>query len=489
MQKHLIGLTIVIAATLAVLSCGGSSITSQESTLTPSGQVALMATDAPICGVASFDVTITSATLTPQDGGTPVPVIDSSNPVTVDFASLIGFDTLLNMSSVPTGTYSQITFTFMPNPSLTAFEGTPPVPTNISATLTQTTVTVNINPALQVSSTGSSGLTLDFRLFQSIQTDPTTGQITGIIDPSIKVTPAVITSVGTLSELDDLDGIIETVPTSSSNSNFTGSFTLRVRNKRTFQVNVTTNTKFEGVSGLSDLSKGMFVEVNAKIDENGNIVANDVESEADADATTAALIGTLLSVTTDSNGAATQLTMFVRAEHPNVSTTVPLRSVVTVNVSPGTMFKIATFGADLSTLLFNASAVARGQHVVVHGPFTGGTSPTITGDMIVLRPQPVLGNALASPAPVIGSDGKTGGYYLAPCNPLFQNQTVNVATFSSTHFNGLTDLNSLDNTSVYLNRGFLLYTTTSGSLNGLSWTTPPPAYVFPAYVVRKLNLP
>jgi hypothetical protein len=489
MRKHLIGLTIVIAAALAVLSCGGSSTTSQLPTPTTSGQLALMGTDAPVCGVASFDVTITSATLTPQGGGTPVSVIDSSNPVTVDFASLMGFNTLLNMSSVPAGTYSQITFTFMPNPSLSVFEGTPPTPTNISATLTQTTVTVNINPALQVSSTGSSGLTLDFRLFQSIQTDPTTGQITGAIDPSIKVTPAVITSVSGLGELDDFNGVVETVTPSSSNANFTGSFTVRIRNKRTFQVNVSNSTKFEGVSGLSGLSQGMFVEVDARIDQDGNIVAKDIESEFDADATTAAFVGPVLSVTTDSNGAATQLTMFVRAEHPDVSTTVPLRSVVTVNVSSGTVFKIATFGADLSAFLFNSSAIARGQHVVVHGPFTGGTSPTITGNMIVLRPQPVLGNALASPAPVVGSDGKTGGYYLAPCNPLFQNQTVNVATFGTTYFNGLTDLNSLDNTSVYLNRGFLLYTTTSGSLNGLSWTTPPPAYVFPAYVVRKLNLP
>jgi hypothetical protein len=158
-------------------------------------------------------------------------------------------------------------------------------------------------------------------------------------------------------------------------------------------------------------------------------------------------------------------------------------------LSSTTTFRIATFGADLSAFLFNPSAIARGQHVAVHGPFTGGATPTVTGNMIVLRPQPVMGNALASPAPVIGSEGKTGGYSLAPCNPLFQNQIVNVLTFNGTLFDGLTDLNSLDTTSVYLNRGFLLYTTTSGSLNGLSWTAPPPAYVFPAFLVRKLNLP
>jgi Domain of unknown function (DUF4382)/Domain of unknown function (DUF5666) len=489
MRKHLIGLTIVIAAALAALSCGGSSNNSQMTTPPASGQVALMGTDAPICGVAAFDVTITGATLTPQGGGTPVSVVDSSNPVTVDFASLMGFNTLLNMSSVPPGTYSQITFTFMPDPSLTVLEGTPPAPTDVLATLTQTTVTVNIKPALQVTSSGSSGLTLDFQLFQSIQTDPTTGQITGSVTPTIKVTPSVISSVNGLGELDDLEGIVETVTTSSSNSSFTGSFTLRVRNTRTFQVNIANNTRFEGVSDLSGLNQGMFVEVDAKVDQDGNIVAKDVESETDTDATKAAFVGPILSVTTDTNGNATQLTMFVRAEHPDVSATIPLRSKVTVNLSSSTGFRIATFGADLSAFLFNAAAIARGQHVVVHGPFTGGTTPTITGNMIVLRPQPVLGNALASPAPVIGSDGKTGGYYLAPCNPLFQNQTINVATFSTTFFNGLTDLNSLDNTSVYLNRGFLLYTTNSGSLNGLSWTTPPPAYVFPAYVVRKLNLP
>lgn len=489
MRKHSIGLAFVVVIALGFLGCGGSSTTSQTATPAGSGQVALMGTDAPVCGVATFDVTITSATLTPQGGGAPGSVIDSSSPVTVDFASLMGFNTLLSLSSVPAGTYSQMTFTFMPTPSLTAFEGNPPVATPIPATISPTIVTANINPPLQVSTTGSSGLTLDFRLFQSIQTDPNTGQITGTVDPSIRVTPAVITSVNGLGDVDDLTGIVESVSTTSSNSSFSGDFVLRIRNTRNFQVNITSNTKFEGVSDLSGLSQGLFVEVDAMIDKDGNIVARDVETEAQSDATKAAFVGRILSVTRDSGGNATQLTMFVRAEHPDISATVPLRSTVTVNVSSTTGFRIATFGADLSAFLFNSSAIARGQRVVVHGPFTGGTAPTVDANMIVLRPQAVMGNVLASPAPVIGSDGKTGGYALAPCNPLFQNQIVNVLTFYGTSFDGLSDLNGLDSTSVYLNRGFLLYTTTSGSLNGLSWTAPPPAYVFPAYLVRKLNVP
>ncbi len=490
MRNHLIGLAAVIAAAIFFLSCGGSSSTSETGTTpTTSGQLAVMGTDAPVCSVSAFKVTITGLTLTPQSGETPVSVINSSNPVTVDFASLMGFNTLLDLSSVPEGTYAYATFTFLPNPQLTVFEGNPPLPTTINATLTQTTVKASINPALQVSADSSSGLTLDFRLFQSIQTDPTTGQITGTVDPTIRVFPAVITSADGLGVIDALDGIVQTVTPTSSNTNFTGSFTLQVRNTRTFQVNVTNDTKFDGVSELSAMTKGLYVEVNAIVDQEGNIVARNVEAESVADATTAAFVGPVLSVTTDSSGNATQLTMFVRNENPDVSATVPLLSTVAVNVSSETGFKIASLGGDTSPLPFDASVIARGQEVVVHGPFAAGTPPTITAKMIALRPQPALGNVLSTPSPVIGSDGKTGGFYMAPCNPLFQNQIVNVITSRDTIFSGLTDLNSLDTTSVYLNRGLLFYTTTSGSLNGLSWTAPPPAYVLPAHMVRKLNLP
>jgi len=74
MRKLLTGLTAVIAAAIFISSCGSSSSTIVPSPTPTSGQFALMATDAPICSVASFKVTITSATLTPQSGGSAVPV-------------------------------------------------------------------------------------------------------------------------------------------------------------------------------------------------------------------------------------------------------------------------------------------------------------------------------------------------------------------------------------------------------------------------------
>ena len=78
---------------------------------------------------------------------------------------------------------------------------------------------------------------------------------------------------------------------------------------------------------------------------------------------------------------------------------------------------------------------------------------------------------------------------MAPCNALFQNQVVNVISSYETTFTGLTDLSMLESTSVYLNRGFPFYTMDSGSLNVLPWTTPPPAYGFPAQEVSNVNQP
>lgn len=482
MRKQWLGLAVLIASGLVLVRCGGSTM---QTTSTPagSGQFVLMGTDAPVCSVASFDVTLTGVTLTPEGGGQPVSVVSSTNPLTVDFAQLMGAQGLLSLNSVPAGTYSEITLT-LSNPQLTVFEGNPPVPTPVVATLSTATVTVTINPALQVTANGAVGLTIDFQLFKSMETD-SSGQITGTINPSFRAVPAVITSGGFLSEIDDLTGIVETVSTSSTNPNFIGSFTLRVRNNRTFLVNVSSNTRFQNVSGLSGLTQGLFVEVKTRVLENGDILAMDVVSEAETDATTAGFAGPVVSVTEDANGLATQLSVFVRSEHPDVSATIPLFSTVTVNVSTETIYRIASFDTDLSAFLFGPASIRAGQHVVVHGPFTGGSSPTVTGNMVVLRPQAVLGNFQSLLA--VGSDDKTGGYALTACNPLFRGQTADVLTFGTTTFSGVAGLNELSTTPPYLNFGYLLFSTGTGSLNGVSWQ--PQTYLVVARRVRQLNVP
>jgi hypothetical protein len=89
----------------------------------------------------------------------------------------------------------------------------------------------------------------------------------------------------------------------------------------------------------------------------------------------------------------------------------------------------------------------------------------------------------------VGSDGKTGGFALVPCNRLFQGQTVTVLTAFATRFEGVADLNGLSTTKLYLVRGYVLYEQTPGSLNGVSWNPPPPVYVMLAGLVRELDVP
>jgi hypothetical protein len=71
-QSTLLALIFIIAH---LVSCGGgsgsaSSFNSNTPPPAATGSVALFGSDAPICDVVSFQVTITGAALTPEDGGT-----------------------------------------------------------------------------------------------------------------------------------------------------------------------------------------------------------------------------------------------------------------------------------------------------------------------------------------------------------------------------------------------------------------------------------
>ena len=223
----LAGGTIALAAALMVGcgSNGGSS--SVPDSIPQSGQVVTFGTDAPICDVESFIATITSASLVPQGGGSSVTLVSSTTPATVDFARLTDFTNILSTASVAPGTYSQLQMT-LTNPQLIAINTStsPPTPLAIPATLTATTFTITINPALVVSSSTTSGITMDFNLRKSLQVDAN-GQVTGTVDPQITVTPNTL-SGSTVGEADSLYGIVQSTSTTNLPSGFTGSFALTV---------------------------------------------------------------------------------------------------------------------------------------------------------------------------------------------------------------------------------------------------------------------
>jgi hypothetical protein len=111
-MKWLSGIA-VLALVAAASGCGGGA-SSTTPTQPQSGSVFVNGTDAPLPSVVSFQVDITGMTV--SDGVNP-PVSVLSGTQTVDFARLNGLHTLLDLNSIPAGTYTSVNVT-LANPEI-----------------------------------------------------------------------------------------------------------------------------------------------------------------------------------------------------------------------------------------------------------------------------------------------------------------------------------------------------------------------------------
>ena len=163
----------------------------------------------------------------------------------------------------------------------------------------------------------------------------------------------------------------------------------------------------------------------------------------------AAFAGLITSVTPQT-GNATQFTLLVREENPDVSSRVGLFSLLTVNIdSSSTRFGLTAQADDFASFSFGAATLTAGQRVVVHGTLPSGsnTAQTATARSIFLGLQSVLGNLSTNPSHTESSpdDGVTGGFTLLPCSPLFQPAQITVLSSQQTIFTGgISNLNSLN---------------------------------------------
>jgi hypothetical protein len=427
--------------------------------------------------VDSFTVTITSAALISEGGGAPVTLIDSSNPATVDFARLEGFTNILGAAGVPPGNYSQLQMT-LANPQLVTIDtsSSPPTSVPIAATVPTSSFTVPISPALTVASSTTSGLLVDFNLWQSLQVDGN-GQLTGTVYPQFTI-GATTTSGGIVGEADSLYGVVQGTSTTGLPSGFTGSFTLTTADGvgQTYTVLVNGSTVFEGdgVSGLGDLAANSFIEVDAVVNTSGQIVAQtvDVEEQTSTSSRLSAFLGKVLSVTRDGSGNATSFTLLVDDEIPGMSGTIPLHSGLNVTVTGNTHYLINWRQWNRQSFLFNPQTLGVAEKVAVFGVLGAGTPPTMTADHIFLRPRNVLGNF--STLVAAGSDDKTGGFTMIPCGPLFQANPLTVLTFPTSNFSGVNGLTELTQAPTLNVSGLLFYAPTSGTSTstGSSWVGP-----------------
>jgi hypothetical protein len=499
-------MTLVSGIALVIqLGCSGTVNPGGLTASSPKGTVVVFGGDAPVCtSILSFNMTIADMTLTPASGASPVSILPAGQSVILDYASLMDYSAPITLASIATGSYSQLNLT-LSNAQVTYWDTTktPAAPTTLPLNLSLPTVpltpsptlavALSLSPALTVSSSGATALQLDFDMLDSIVLGQD-NQITGTAVPTYTIAPATLGTNSTFAEIEDLRGIVSSVTTTSSNSAYTGSFALQTTAGPTVTMYVSGSTQFAGVAGLSSLASNTFVQVEASIDSRGNLLANEVQAEEVEDATNgqAAFKGLITSVTPDSSGNATQFNLFVSEEAPDVSTQVPLESVLTFNVLTSTTFAITAQAqaSNLASFTFGPQTLGIGQQVVAHGqlPAAGTTPFTADARAIYFGTQSILGNLSTTTPAVVGNDGKTGGFTLSPCSSLYAQPVTDISYFQTTFLGtGLTNLSSLQTagTHLLLVKGLLFYQQVTGSKNSVTWL--PPANVQAATQVHQLT--
>jgi hypothetical protein len=365
------------------------------------------------------------------------------------------------------------------NPQLTYMDTStvPPSIKTVAPALSTLAVSLPFSPAITVASAGSLALQLDFNLLDSI-----TAGAGGVFTATPTFTANAASASGStgFAQFEDLSGLVQSVSTSSTNPSFTGSFTVSSPNSQTFTANVSSSTNFVGVSGLDGLASGTFVEMSAVLDANANLVANTVVPEAQENASSgeAAFVGLITAVAPPA-GNATRFTMLVQQENPDVSSRVPVFSLLTVNIaSASTAFGIGAPAPNFANFPYGPNSLAVGQRVVVHGTLPGGSAPasTVTARSVFLSLQSILGNLSTNPStPVtIATDGVDGGFTLVPCSPLFQNAPITALVNQQTDYSGLSNLSSLNRPGSHflLVKGLLFYQQSTTTYGVESWTVP-----------------
>ena len=376
--KEWLGATLALALVAAVSGCGGGSSSSGTNTPPQSGSVFVNGTDAPLPSVVSFQVDVTGMTV--SNSGTPVSVLNGTQ--TVDFARLNGLHTLLDLNTIPAGTYNSVTVT-LANPQISYLNVTnpqtnPPTRPTITTlngsstpavTLTQSSVTITLASPLTVSTGDIVGLSFDFDLRQSIQVDQN-GNFTGVVNPTLNL--KTITPSDSDAYIDDFVAGVVT-PNAS-----TTSFTIQGPHGHQFTVNVNDQTEWENGESISNLTTTSIVEISGTLDSTSGAILADTVGIISQDAFFA---GGLITFVDPATGTANDFDLYVRSTLPS-GTGFHSGQISTINLTGNENYFIYWWHNRFTNMFFNSSLLVAGQHVSVGGPFSNGA---VTVKRVVLR--------------------------------------------------------------------------------------------------------
>ena len=418
--KCVLALLFGVLVAVGLTSCSGSSSAVSAG---PSGTVFVLGTDAPITlpSVVDFNLMLTSVTL--SDGTTTANLLTA--PQTVDFSRLVGRRSLLDLNSVPMGTYTKATV-MLSSPVISFLDTSvsPPKISSMNGMLTQTTVTITFPQPLTLSQDGVVGLLIDFRLADSIEV--VNGQVTGNVNPMLTV--KAIAAGSRQADIDDLTGTV-----TSANS---GAGTFVIQTARGRQITVVTNnqTEFEDGASLASLTTNTIVEVSGKLDPATlNLTAEEVEVVS----TDGFFLEGLITDVRPATGPATAIDVLVRREIG--ASSVPLGQISTLTLNGSEMYKVRAFGLSFSTFAFDNSDLVRGQQVDIGG--TVGSSLTV--HRVVLEPQGQVGTWVPGSTSI--TSGNLGSFQFndnSLAGVLFSNP-IKVFTFNITDFEGISGLSAL----------------------------------------------
>jgi len=234
--KQLLAFVSVLPLAL-VAGCGGGGSSMSGSGGGQQQQTAsvfTVGTDASLPSVISCAVTVNSVTL--FNGTTNVTVM--STPQIVDFAQLSGLHQLMDLNTVPIGTYTSATVSISsPTIGYINTGATPPTITTISGTLPTNpdSVTVTFATPFVLTQSDLIGLRMEFDLRHSLATDGS-GNITGVVTPVFEM--ALLNSTDANVTIDDFRGGV--VGVSGANS-----FTVQGPLGRQWNVTTSSRTAFD----------------------------------------------------------------------------------------------------------------------------------------------------------------------------------------------------------------------------------------------------
>jgi hypothetical protein len=371
---------LVLLATSSVLlilvtaGCGSNS----TSNATP-GNSQLMVTmgDAPSDRVIAFALTINTMTLT---GGSNPSVI--TTPTQIEFVRNAGTFQPLVTASIPSGTYTGASLT-VSNPVVVAIDSVSHLPVQLTAALSTTTVNVTFNNPLMVNA-ATAETDFDLDLANSVTISGNTATINPVFHVSTKIVHD-----------QDNDGFkdVRGVVTTISSPNF---MVASRQMDQIFSFSTDSNTKFEGITGLSQLSAGMIVEVDAQVQSGGTLLAKRVEVDEDSDDSVAAE-GFIASVTGSPATSFMLSNDFASGPIAALLNLLGIGTGVTVNIGTNTTFSMSD-GDEINEsglpVKFDANDLGKAQRVEVETMHQGGFQASglvLTADRVRLLQQSLAG--------------------------------------------------------------------------------------------------